>query len=197
MANKATTNKGIPKAWLAAGGVVLVVVIIAAWWFGTYNMLVSMDQSIQGQWAQVESQYQRRADLIPNLVSTAKGYMQFEASLLQNITALRSQWVASATVDDKIKYGTALDSAIGRLIAVYENYPELKAIQAISGLMDELAGTENRIAVERMRYNSVVQSYNTAVRSVPTSFIANAYGFAQKPFFEAIAGAENAPTVKF
>jgi len=190
-------NKGIPKAWLAVGGILLVLLIIVAWWFGTYNMLVRSDQNVQGQWAQVESQYQRRSDLIPNLVATAKGYMQFEASLLQNVTALRTQWGAATTVADKIKYGSALDSAIGRLIAVYENYPELKAIQAISSLMDELAGTENRIAVERMRFNEMVRSFNTAVKSVPTSFVANAYGFTVKPFFEAVEGADQAPKVTF
>ncbi len=190
-------KKVVPKLWLAVGGIVLVLLIIVAWWFGTYNSLVGADQAVQAQWAQVESQYQRRSDLIPNLVNTAKGYMQFERSLLEEITALRSQWSGAGTVEDKIKYGSALDGAIGRLLLVYENYPELKAIEAVRSLMDELAGTENRVAVERMRYNDQVRAYNTAIKVFPAKFVADSYGFREKPFFKAKEGAEEAPKVNF
>src|SRR3989338_5595297 len=111
--------------------------------WGTYNSLVSKDQGVESQWANVETQYQRRIDLIPNLVNSVKGYMNFEQDLLTNITQLRSSWTQSATVNDKIQYQTQLDSAISRLLLVYENYPELKSDKVVVQLMDELAGTEN------------------------------------------------------
>ena len=175
--------------------VIVVVAIIALWIVGTYNSFITMSQSIDNQWAQVEVQYQRRIDLIPNLVNTAKGYMQFEQSLLTEITELRSQWMATTNVDDQVNIGNALDSALGRLIAVYENYPQLQSIQAVSSLMDELAGTENRIAVERKRYNDQVRQYNTAVLVFPSNILASMFGFKQRPYFESQEGAEIVPTV--
>ena len=155
----------------------------------TYNNLVGLDQRVKGQWAQVETQYQRRIDLKPRLVSTVQGYTQFEKDLLTNITSLRSQWASSATIEDRIKYGSALDSALGRLLLVYENYPDLQTITAVQGLMDELAGTENRIAVERMLYNDAVRSYNTAVNTVPTVLVANTFGFTDKLYYQSTAAA--------
>ena len=175
--------------------VIVVVAVIALWIVGSYNSFITMSQSIDNQWAQVEVQYQRRIDLIPNLVNTAKGYMQFEQSLLTEITELRSQWMSTTDVNDQVNIGNALDSALGRLIAVYENYPQLQSIQAVSSLMDELAGTENRIAVERKRYNDQVRQYNTAVLVFPSNIIAGMFGFKQRPYFESQEGAEIAPTV--
>jgi LemA protein len=180
------------KPWFWA---LVVIVVIAIWLIGTYNSFITMSQAIDNQWAQVETQYQRRIDLIPNVVNTAKGYMQFEQSLLTEITTLRSQWTATSNVDDKVNIGNALDSALGRLIAVYENYPQLQSITAVSSLIDELEGTENRIAVERMRFNDAVRTYNTAVLVFPSNLIANAFGFKQRPYFESQEGAEIAPTV--
>ena len=180
------------KPWFWA---LVAVIVIAIWLIGTYNSFIAMDQAINNQWAQVETQYQRRIDLIPNVVNTAKGYMQFEQSLLTEITTLRSQWMATSNVDDQVNIGNALDSALGRLIVVYENYPQLQSITAVSSLIDELEGTENRIAVERMRFNDAVKSYNTAVLTFPSNIVANAFGFKQRPYFESQEGAEIAPTV--
>jgi LemA protein len=173
----------------------ILVVVIAFWLIGTYNSFIALSQAVDNQWSQVETQYQRRIDLIPNLVNTAKGYMQFEQSLLTEITTLRSQWMATSNVDDKVNIGNALDSALGRLIAVYENYPQLQSIQAVASLMDELAGTENRIAVERMRFNDRVREYNTAILVFPSNVLAGAFGFGQRPYFESQEGAEIVPTV--
>jgi len=180
------------QPWFIA---VAVVAVLGLWAVATYNGLVGLDQNAVAQWAQVETQYQRRYDLIPNLVNTVKQYQQFEASLLTELTSLRSQWTSASTVDEKVAVGSATDSAISRLLLVYENYPELKSITAVSGLMDELAGTENRISVERMRYNTAVQSYNTAVKTFPTNLLASAFGFAEKAYFTSASGAETAPVV--
>lgn len=180
------------QPWFIA---LVVVAVLGIWLIATYNSLVGLEQAVAGQWAQVESQYQRRYDLIPNLVNTVKNYQQFEASLLTELTTLRSQWAAARTVSEQIDIGTATDSAIARLLLVYENYPELKTITAVSNLMDELAGTENRIAVERMRYNDAVRGYNTAIKIFPTNMIANAYGFTEKAYFQSAEGAETAPVV--
>lgn len=174
---------------------VAVVLVIGLWVVGAYNSLVTLDQTVAAKWAQVETQYQRRADLIPNLVNTVREYEQFESELLTELTGLRSQWGAARNVNEQIEVATRLDSAISRLLLVYENYPELKTITAISSLMDELAGTENRVAVERMRYNDAVRSYNTAIKRFPTNMIANSFGFAEKTYYEAAEGSETAPTV--
>jgi len=192
MADKKLGKPFYMQPWFIA---IAVIAIIGLWLVATYNGLVGLDQSVNAQWAQVQAQYQRRFDLIPNLVNTVRNYQQFEASLLQNITALRSQWASAATVDQKIAVANQWDSAIARLLVVYENYPELKTITAVSNLMDELAGTENRIAVERMRYNDAVRSYNTAIKVFPTNMLANAFGFTEKAYFAAAPGAETAPIV--
>jgi LemA protein len=180
------------KPWL---WVLVIVAVIAVWFIGTYNNLVVLNQAVDNQWAQVQTQYQRRIDLIPNLVNTAKGYMQFEKSLLEQITSLRSQWMAAATVDDKVRFGNSLDTALGRLLAVYENYPNLKSDTVVASLMDELAGTENRIAVERMRFNDRVRDYDTTIKLFPTNAIAGMFGFNERPYFQAQPGSEIVPTV--
>lgn len=176
-------------------GILIVAGGVGLWAMATYNGLVGQAQAVDSQWANVESSYQRRADLIPNLVSTVKGYMKYESGLLENITALRSQWGAAKTTEDKIAAGSAMDSAISRLLVVAENYPELKASDSTNRLMDELAGSENRISVERMRYNDAARGYNTAIKMFPASFIANMFGFKEKPYFQAQAGADAAPKV--
>jgi LemA protein len=180
------------KPWIWALAIVVVLVLLL---WGSYNNFVVLSQNADGQWAQVQAQYQRRIDLIPNLVNSVKGYMQFESSLLQNITALRSQWTSATTVEDQVNTGNALDSALGRLLVVYENYPTLKSDTLVAGLMDELAGTENRIAVERMRYNDAIRAYNTAIQTFPSVLFANAFGFRQRTYFQATPGSEIAPTV--
>jgi LemA protein len=179
-----------PWVWILA-----IVIVLILWLWGSYNNFIVLSQNIDNQWAKVEVQYQRRIDLIPNLVNTAKGYMQFEKSLLEDITSLRSRWMSATTVEDKVNYGNALDSALGRLLVVYENYPDLKSDKVITPLMDELAGTENRIAVERSRYNDMVRDYNTAIMVFPSNILANAFGFKQRTYFQAAPGAENVPQV--
>jgi len=192
MVRKKVGKQFYTQPWFIA---LAVLIIIGLWLVVTYNRFITLDQAVSAKWAQVETQYQRRYDLIPNLVNTVREYEQFEASLLTEITSLRSQWAAAATVGEHIEASTALESAIARLLLVYENYPELKTITAISNLMDELAGTENRIAVERMRYNEAVRGYNTVIKRFPAKLVANAFGFAEKAYFEAAEGAEEAPEV--
>lgn len=180
---------------MGAAGIVLVVLLLGAWAMGTYNDLIAKQQGIEAQWGQVQVVYQRRAELIPNLVSSVNKYMKYEGGLLENLTALRSQWANAKTPEDKIAAGSGMDSAFSRLIAVSENYPQLKADASVSKLMDEVTGSENRISVERMRYNDAVKSYNIAIRTLPTNLIAGMMGLQAKPYFQAQAGAENAPKV--
>src|SRR3989344_207152 len=175
--------------------ILLFIVLPILWLWGTYNDLITKDQKVEAQWANVESQYQRRADLIPNLVSSVQGYLRYERELLTQITELRSRWQSATTQEDKIQYGTALDSAIGRLLVVVENYPQLKGDTTVTQLMDELAGTENRIAVERQRYNDAVREYNTAIRKFPANIVASSFNFDKKLYFSADQGAEEVPEV--
>jgi len=187
--------KGKPfylKPWFWA---LIVIIIIGLWFIGTYNSFIVLTQDIDKQWGQVETQYQRRVDLIPNLVSSATGYMQFERSLLEELTSLRSQWTSATTAEEKVEAANALDSAIGRLLMVVENYPELKSIQAVLDLMDEIAGTENRIAVERSRFNNMVRNYNIGIKMFPSNMLANMFGFTERSYFQAEEGAEEAPEV--
>ncbi|MCX8163509.1 MAG: LemA family protein [Candidatus Micrarchaeota archaeon] len=177
-------------------GIGFLVVLFFLWIGLTYNDLVQKEAEVAAAWAQVENQYQRRVDLIPNLVNTVKRYMKHEESLLTQITALRSQWAEAKTPSEKIETAQQLDSAVSRLLVVMENYPTLKANEGVNKLMDELAGTENRIAVERERYNQAVTRYNVAIKSFPTVVIASAFGHTSpKPLFKAQAGAEKAPRV--
>lgn len=183
------------KWWLIGAGVLILVLI--AWGAGSYNKLIVLDSGVAEKWANVETQYQRRIDLIPNLVSTVKGYATHERELFTQITELRSQWASAKTVNDKISAAQGMDSAISRLLLVVENYPQLKANENFLSLQDELAGTENRVSVERTRYNEAVKSYNIAVQRIPTNIIAGMFGFEEKEMFEAQAGAEKAPIVVF
>jgi LemA protein len=180
------------KPWFIA---LVVIAIIAVWLIATYNNFIGLDQAVSSQWAQVETQYQRRVDLIPNLVNTVKGYMQFERSVLDEVTALRTQWQSARTVEERVSTANQLESTLSKIILTYESYPELKSIQAVSSLMDELAGTENRISVERMRYNDRVREFNTAIKVFPNNVISSSFGFTEKTYFEAVPGAENPPVV--
>lgn len=164
----------------------------------SYNNLVTLNESIDGTWAQVENVLQRRYDLIPNLVRTVKGYAKHERKLLTEITRLRSQWAGARTPGAKIQASQGLESALGRLMVVMENYPNLKANQNFLKLQDELAGTENRIAVERRRYNEVVRMYNITTRKFPSNLIANMFGFEKKDvYFEVKEEAKEVPKVEF
>lgn len=164
---------------------------------GYYNSFVSSSNAIEGQWKQVEVQYQRRFDLIPNLVESVKGLQQQEQKVFGDIAQARANYAGAKTPEDKVKAANQVESSLGRLIAIFENYPEIKSDQAVLKLMDELAGTENRVAVERRRYNELVQSYNTSVSTVPGNLFAKLFGFSPKTYFESTSGSENAPKVKF
>ncbi len=191
-------------------GLVVVAVVaigLVMWGMGVYNSLVGLDESVRSAWSQVESQYQRRADLIPNLVNTVKGYAQQEKDVLLGVTEARAR-VGQITVTKDVledpnafsKFQAAQDQlsgALSRLLAVAENYPNLKSNENFMALQTQLEGTENRIAVERNRYNQTVQTFNTTIRRFPGSLIAGFTGFREKQYFKAKEGSENAPEVKF
>ena len=163
----------------------------------SYNKFVSQEEAIKAQWAQVENQLQRRNDLIPNLVETTKGFAQHEESIYKDIADARSRLLAAKSPDETIAAANQQTSALGRLLAVVENYPQLKANEQFNRLMDELAGTENRLAVERMRYNERVQDYNTSRRQFPANLTAKMFGFKEYPFFQAPPEAKGVPKVNF
>jgi len=163
----------------------------------SYNRFVSQEEAIKAQWAQVENQLQRRNDLIPNLVETVKGYASHEQEVFQSVADSRARLAGAASPSETIEAANAQSSALARLLAVVENYPQLKANEQFNRLMDELSGTENRIAVERMRYNERVQAYNTARRQFPSNITAGVFGFEEYPFFEVPDAAKQVPKVSF
>ncbi|MFA6169818.1 MAG: LemA family protein [Candidatus Margulisiibacteriota bacterium] len=182
--------------WLI--GILVVIVLLGMWSVGVYNGLVGRDQEVKQSWAQVENQLQRRYDLIPNIVETVKGYATHEKELFENVAAARSAWAGAKTSTERIKAANQVEGVLGRLMVVVENYPQLRASENFRALQDELAGTENRISVARMRYNDAVQGYNVTARSIPTVFVVRLFGFdAEKIFFASAAEAKVAPKVKF
>jgi LemA protein len=189
---------------LIAVAVVLLGCIV--WVKNAYNTLVTADENAQSAWSQVENVYQRRADLIPNLVATVKGYAAHESETLESVVAARAKATqvtidpANLSADEIAKYNEAqgeLGSALGKLLMIQENYPDLKANQNFRDLQAQLEGTENRIATERMKFNQAVKDYNTLIRRFPNNIFASMFGFEKKGYFEANAGAENAPKVEF
>ncbi|MBN1385047.1 MAG: LemA family protein [Elusimicrobia bacterium] len=186
------------KVWIILGVVVFFVFILAATFIGKYNTLVTLNESIDGQWAQVENQLQRRNDLIPNLVRTVKGYAKHEKQLFTHIADARAKLAGAKTVNEKIKANQQMDSLLGRLLVVVERYPDLKASENFSRLQDELAGTENRIAVERRRYNEVIRGYNILIKRFPSNIVASMMGFEKKDaYFKAEEKAKEVPEVNF
>lgn len=186
--------------------ILAVVAIIIVSSISTYNGLVTMDENVSGQWANVETQYQRRADLIPNLVNTVKGYASHEKETLEGVVEARSQATqikvdANDLTPQKLaeyqKAQGAVSSALGKLLAITENYPDLKANQNFLELQAQLEGTENRINVARKNFNDAAQAYNTTIRRFPKSIFAGMFGFEKRAYFEAAEGAEKAPEVKF
>jgi len=163
----------------------------------SYNRFVGQEEAIKTQWAQVENQLQRRNDLIPNLVETVKGYASHEQDVFQSVADSRARLAGAGSPAETIEAANAQSSALARLLAVVENYPQLKANEQFNRLMDELSGTENRIAVERMRYNERVQAYNTARRQFPSNITAGIFGFKEYPFFEVPDAAKEVPKVSF
>ncbi len=182
------------KTLLIVAGVVLVVAVYVML---SYNGLITKREAIDNQWAQVETQYQRRLDLIPNLVESVKGVMKQEQAIFTALADARTRYAGAATINDKAAAATGVESAFGRLLAIVENYPQLKSSENVQTLMVQLEGTENRVSVERKRFNDNVRLLNVSIQTFPSSLVAGIFGFAQRNYFEAAAGAENAPAVKF
>jgi len=178
---------------------ILIIVIVVPYFYlkGTYNSLVTLDESVKAAWAQVENQLQRRYDLIPNYVETVKGYAAHEKELFVKVTEARSRVAGAKSIPDKIQANNSLAGALSRLLVVVERYPDLKANTNFIRLQDELAGTENRIAVERRRYNETVKVYNIRIRRFPTNLLAGMFGFERAAFFEVPKERQEAPKVKF
>ena len=184
------------KVWLWA--LLGFVVVFFLMLIGSYNGLVSAKTGMDNAYANVDTDLQRRYDLIPNLVQTVKGYAKHEKDVLEEVTRLRSQWGAAQSSDDKVKASNDLEGALGRLMVVVEKYPDLKANENFLRLQDELSGTENRIAVARMRYNQAVQDYNLRVQSFPSNLMAGIAGYKPKDaYFKAKDGAQEPPKVQF
>ena len=189
--------------WIIPVGIIVILVI---WAISGYNGMVEMDEQVQNKWANVETQYQRRADLIPNLVSTVKGYAKHEQQTLEDVVKARSEATqvkvdAENLTPEKLaafeKAQSGVSSALGRLLAVAENYPDLKANQNFLELQSQLEGTENRITVARKDFNDAAKSYNQSIRQFPKNILAGMFGFEKKSYFEAEAGSEKAPKVEF
>lgn len=182
------------KPWYVIIGILVVLVI---WGWSGYNRFVNSKGAVEGAWAQVETQYQRRFDLVPNLVNTVQGAANFEQETLQSVTAARTQWQSAGSREGQIAAAEQFDSALSRLLVTVEAYPQLQATQAFRDLMTQLEGTENRIATSRRDYNDSVRSYNVSVRRFPSNLLAGIFGFDEEAFFEAAAGSDTAPPVNF
>ncbi len=170
---------------------------LGVWAVGGYNNLVGLSQAVDNQWGQVETQYQRRYDLIPNLVKATESVLKQEQKIFKDLADARTKYGGTAPGSaDRQQAALGLDSALSRLLVVMENYPVLKSNETVARLMDELAGTENRISVERSRYNDTVTTYNIAIKTIPTSLLAGVTGYKEKPLFKADTGAQVAPKVE-
>jgi len=186
-------NAGFIK-WVVIIGVLL---LLASWFVGRYNYFVTLSQKTDTQWAQVENQLERRFDLVPNLVNTVKGITKQELDVFTQIAEARTRYSGAATTDAKVAAANEYQSALGRLLVITENYPQLRSAEAFTALMAELAGTENRIAVERGRFNEVVGEYNAATKRIPGSLIAMITGFEPKELFKANEAAQTTPVVDY
>jgi LemA protein len=181
------------KSWLV---VLVVVVLVALYLGGVYNGLVKDNESIDGQWAQVETQYQRRFDLIPNLVNSVKGIMAQEQKVFGDLADARTRYSGAGNAQDKVTAANQVESALSRLLVVMENYPQLKSSETVQTLMVQLEGAENRISVERGRFNDAVKLFNTKVKTFPTNFVSRLLGFDVRDYFQSKPEAANAPEVK-
>jgi LemA protein len=190
-----TTGKR--NLWIAGGVIAVVLLLFYSGIKGTYNTFVTLDEGVQAAWAQVENQLQRRYDLIPNLVETVKGFAQQERDVFIGVTEARSKVGQADTIPEKIEANQQLTSALSRLLVTVERYPDIKSNQNFIRLQDELAGTENRIAVERRRYNEAVRAYNVRIRTFPANIMAGMLGFTKAEFFEVPESAQATPEVRF
>src|SRR3989344_947510 len=179
--------------WAILG--VVVVAVLYSW--SLYNGLVKGNESINGQWAQVETQYQRRFDLIPNLVNSVKGIMAQEKQVFGDLADARTRYSGASNIDDKVKAANDVENSLSRLLVVMENYPQLRSSETVLTLMAQLEGTENRISVERSRFNDTVRIYNTKIKRFPANVFSSLYGFSEKSYFEPQPGAEKVPGVNF
>ena len=189
------------RGWLGClvvvGGLLVVAFIIGSMCVGAYNRMVTEREGVDKAWAQVENVLQRRGDLIPNLVETVKGYAAHEQEIFTSVAEARSKLAGATTPQEASAANQGLTSALGRLLAIAENYPQLKANENFIRLQDELAGSENRIATERMRYNEAVRGYNTLIKRFPGNIVAGIFNFGEKDYFEADAATKETPKVKF
>ena len=192
---------GRVNPWVVVGGalgvILLGALVVGLYVKSTYNDFIQKQEQVKTAWGQVENQLQRRYDLIPNYVETVKGYAKQETTIFTAIADARARIGSAQTVKEKIDSNNELSGALARLLVVVENYPQLKSTENFMRLQDELAGTENRIATERMRYNDTVSTYNIRVRQFPANLVAGAFNFEQSPLFEAPASAKTAPKVAF
>ncbi|MBM3926786.1 MAG: LemA family protein [SAR202 cluster bacterium] len=179
------------------GFFVIFALVIGLYVRSTYNGLVEKDQSVEGQWSNVEAQLQRRFDLIPNLVASVQAIFEQEREVFGRLADARARYSGAATVDDRAEAAGQLESALSRLLVIVENYPELRSQANVTQLMDELAGTENRIGVERSRYNESVRTYNNAVKRFPSNIIAGMFGYDEREFFQPTPGSTEPPQVQF
>jgi LemA protein len=200
-------SRGLLATLIVLGIFAVFIIGLVLWGLGAYNSLVSLDEGVTSAWSQVENQYQRRADLVPNLVATVKGYAAHEREVLEAVTEARAR-VGQMTVTKEVledpeafsRFQQAQDgfsAALSRLLVVTENYPQLRANENFLALQDQLEGTENRIAVERKRFNDAVQEYNTTTRRFPGSIVASFTGFSERPYFTGTPGSDQAPKVEF
>lgn len=183
--------------WIILGSIAVIIFMTVSWGFSTYNSLVKGNLAVDTQWAQVETQYQRRFDLIPNLVASVQGIFKQEKDIFIAIAEARKGYSGAQTVDEKARAAGQVESALGRLLVITENYPQLNSNQSLQNLMVQLEGTENRVSVERNRFNEEVQSFNGTVLTFPTKVIASMFGFKARVLFKATVGADAAPVVKF
>lgn len=177
--------------------ILAVVAVVAFYVWATYNKMVTANESVDNMWAQVETQYQRRFDLIPNLVNSVKGAMAQEQKVFGDLAEARTRYAGAQTVNQKVEAATQVESVLGRLLVIMENYPQLKSVETVQTLMAQLEGAENRISVERKRFNDAARDLNVMIKRFPAKWLASMFGFSKKAYFEAAAGSENAPAVKF
>jgi len=177
--------------------IVVAVLLIGGWLVGLYNGMLGSRANVDNQWAQVETQYQRRLDLIPNLVNSVKGAMAQEQKVFSDLADARTKYAGAGTTDEKAAAAGQVEGALSRLLVIMENYPQLKSMETVQSLMAELAGTENRVSVERKRFNDLVKEYNLKITVFPNNIFAGMFGFKAKTYFESQSGAENAPNVQF
>lgn len=200
--NPLMAQSKLSKGWMIFIAVAVLAFIIISWLVNSYNRLVTLDETVEQAWSQVEVQYQRRGDLIPNLISTVSGAADFEQTVITDVTEARSAWQntasdPNASLNDRVEASSAYDSALSRLLVTVEAYPNLTATQGFRDLQVQLEGTENRIAVARADFNTTATEYNIVVRRVPMNIIAGLFGFDSQDLFASDAGNENAPEVEF